>query len=194
MRGGLGPAEGFGLLIPVREPAHDGTLQARAAIEAAAANRLRGDQAEPALEQVEPRGAGRSEVQMKARMSGPPLSNHRMFMGPVVVVDQMQLTSQIAVGQRFQEGDDLQVGMALEATPVDFAAGHLQRGEQAGRAVASVIVGRAGRQPGPHRQRRLGPVERLNLRLFVHAEHHARASPDRARRYRPVWRQTAGRG
>ncbi len=55
--GGFGPAEGFGIFVPVGQEAGDGLLQARDAVEAAAANGLRGDQAEPALDQVEPRGS-----------------------------------------------------------------------------------------------------------------------------------------
>jgi len=56
--GGLCPSEGFSLLIPVSKPAHDGALEPAHALEAAAANRLVGDQGEPALDQIEPRRAG----------------------------------------------------------------------------------------------------------------------------------------
>ena len=119
----------------------------------------------------EPRGASRGEVQMKARMGGQPLFDCGMLVSAVVVADQMQLQLGIALGQRLQEGDELGVPMAPVATPVDLAAGHLQRGEQTGGAVAQVIMGHAGGQPGPHRQHRLGAVKRLNLRLLVHAQH-----------------------
>ena len=70
LMGGFGPAEGFGGFVPVGQEAGDGLLQARDAVEAAAANGLRAYQAEPALDQVEPRGAGRGEVQMEARVRG----------------------------------------------------------------------------------------------------------------------------
>src|SRR5229473_2602152 len=73
LMGGFGPAEGFGIFVPVGQEAGDGLLQARDAVEAAATNGLRGDQAEPALDQVEPRGAGRGEVQMEARVRDQPL-------------------------------------------------------------------------------------------------------------------------
>jgi Transposase len=171
LMGGFGPAEGFGIFVPVGQEAGDGLLQARDAVEAAAANGLRGDQAEPALDQVEPRGAGRGEVQMEARVRDQPLFDRGMLVGSVVVADQMQLQLGIALGQRLQEDDELGVPMAPVATPMDLAAGHLQRSEQAGGAVAQVIMGHADGQPGPHRQRRLGAVKRLNLRLFVHAQH-----------------------
>src|SRR6202790_5063764 len=78
LMGGFGPAEGFGIFVPVCQKAGDGLLQARDAVEAAPANWLRGDQAEPALAQVEPRGAGRGEVQMEARVRGQPLCDRGM--------------------------------------------------------------------------------------------------------------------
>jgi len=43
LMGGFGPAEGSGGLVPVGQEAGDGLLQARDAVEAAAANGLRGD-------------------------------------------------------------------------------------------------------------------------------------------------------
>jgi hypothetical protein len=52
-----------------------------------------------------------------------------------------------------------------------FAVGDLQGGEQAGGAVASVVVGHARRQSRPHRERRLGVVKRLNSRFLIHAQH-----------------------
>ena len=87
LMGGFGPAEGFGIFVPVGQEAGNGLLQARDAVEAAAANGLRGDQAEPALDQVEPRGAGRGEVQMEARVRGQPLFDCGMLVGSVVVAD-----------------------------------------------------------------------------------------------------------
>src|SRR5207244_4816166 len=97
LMGGFGPAEGFGIFVPVGQEAGDGLLQSRDAVEAAAANGLRGDQAEPALDQVEPRGAGRGEVQMEARVRDQPLCDRWMLVGSVVVADQMQLQLGIAL-------------------------------------------------------------------------------------------------
>jgi DNA-binding winged helix-turn-helix (wHTH) protein len=50
LKGGFGPVEGFGVFVPVGQEAGDGLLQARDTVKAAAANRLRADQAEPALD------------------------------------------------------------------------------------------------------------------------------------------------
>ena len=52
-----------------------------------------------------------------------------------------------------------------------FPGRDLQRREQAGGAVADVVVGGLLRQPGPHRQHRRGAVQRLHLRFLVDADH-----------------------
>ena len=87
------------ILIPVGQPAHDHALEAADAVEAAAANGLAGNQREPALDQVQPRDAGRSEVQFKARMSSKPLQDRGMLMGSVVVTDLIQVAPGIAASQ-----------------------------------------------------------------------------------------------
>jgi hypothetical protein len=61
--------------------------------------------------------------------------------------------------------------VALVQRPDDFAAGDVQCGEQRGRAGAFVVMRRALRNPGQHRQDRRGPVERLDLRLLIDAQH-----------------------
>src|SRR5512146_2962499 len=84
--------EEFGILVPVSAPADDGLSQAPGAVEAAAPDGLAGNRREPALDQVEPRRAGRSEVEVEARMGGQPSFDRRMLVGAVVVVaDEVQL-------------------------------------------------------------------------------------------------------
>ena len=60
--------------------------------------------------------------------------------------------------------------MAWHAVADDQARLHVECGEQRGRAVALVIVGHGRRAPLLQRQPGLGPVERLDLRLFIHAQ------------------------
>ncbi|SDZ20394.1 hypothetical protein SAMN05660209_05019 [Geodermatophilus africanus] len=50
--------------------------------------------------------------------------------------------------------------------------GHLQRREQRRGAVSDVVEAGRLRVPGPDRQHRRGPLQGLQLRLFIHAEHH----------------------
>ncbi len=54
------------------------------------------------------------------------------------------------------------------AAPMDPTAGDLQGSEQTGGAVAHVVMAHAGGQTRPLR---LGAIERLDLRLFLNAEH-----------------------
>jgi hypothetical protein len=57
------------------------------------------------------------------------------------------------------------------AAPVHLAAGQLQRGKQAGSAVALVVVSHLGRDAWTQRRQRCGAIKRLDLGLFVHAQH-----------------------
>ncbi len=50
-----------------------------------------------------------------------------------------------------QELEELLMPVLAIAAADHFARGHIERGEQAGRAVADVVMGRFLRQPGPHR-------------------------------------------
>jgi hypothetical protein len=70
---GLGPSQGLGILVPVLEEARNRPLQLGDAVETAAPDGLLADHAEPTLDQVQPRGAGRGEVEMEARMRTQPL-------------------------------------------------------------------------------------------------------------------------
>src|SRR5215467_9059297 len=169
--GRLSPVKGFGVVVPMAEPVHDGGFETADAIEAAAANSLAGDDCEPAFNQVQPRCAAWGEVQMNAEMGGQPLVYGKMLVGSVVVANEMQLPFGVTARQRFQESNELNMGMAREAASMHLAAGDLQRCEQAGGAVAGVVVAHAGWQSRPHRQRRLGAVKRLNLRFFIHTQH-----------------------
>ena len=60
--GGFGPYDGFGIVVMNLQVAPDRGLEFVGAAEGAAANSLRGQRREPALDQVEPRGAGGGEV------------------------------------------------------------------------------------------------------------------------------------
>ena len=60
--------------------------------------------------------------------------------------------------------------MATMAFADDPPCRHIQRGEQRRRPVPNVVVRTGFDVPGSHRQQRLRPIERLNLRLFVDAK------------------------
>ena len=111
----------------------------------------------------------------KRGFRGQPLVHLGVFVGGVVVHDQVDLGAVAGVGvgpgQVFQEAQELLVAVPVLADPGDLAGGDLERGEQGGGAVADVVVGALLGMAGLHRQHLLGPVQRLDLRLLVHTEH-----------------------
>ena len=70
-----------------------------------------------------------------------------------------------------KEREEVDRGVARTGLHGDLAGRYVERGEQAGRAVALVVVGVALDLAGSERQHRLGPVERLDLGLLVDAQH-----------------------
>jgi hypothetical protein len=72
---------------------------------------------------------------------------------------------------------ELLCAVARHAFPDDQTRLDVQRSEERGGAMALAIMGHGGGSPLLERQARPGPVQRLDLRLLVDAEH-----------YRPVWR------
>jgi hypothetical protein len=54
------------------------------------------DEAEPALHEVEPGGAGGSEVQLEAGMLGEPGADRGVFVGAIVVADEVDLPSPVS--------------------------------------------------------------------------------------------------
>src|SRR6266702_455700 len=89
--GSLGPHKRAWVLIPGLAPRPDVSLQGLNALVDAALQRLGGQLAEPPLDQVEPRRAGRDEVQLEAGMGGQPPLDGVGFVGGIVVADQMGL-------------------------------------------------------------------------------------------------------
>ena len=129
------------------------------------------DLSEPSLDQVEPRTAGGREMQDKARMIGQPGFDVLVVVRPVIVNHQMEveIAWELAIEQA-KELEELLVTVASETLPDNPAVKHAHRGEECGRSVALVVVGHRAAPSLLHGQSSLGPVERLNLALFVNAQ------------------------
>ena len=95
MRGSLCPDEGFWVFVPSLGVQDDGPLEGGNAGEGSSANGFLGDSGKPALNQVEPGGAGGCEMEMEPRVLGQPGPDGRMFVRAVVVADQMDLTAPV---------------------------------------------------------------------------------------------------
>ena len=99
--------------------------------------------------------------------------NIGVLVGGVVVQDDAQPHPGMGFGDQFEKGQELDVGVTRVAgVSGDLAGGDLQRGEQAGRAVADVIMGLLLGNALAQRQNRLGPIQRLDLGFFVDTDHH----------------------
>ena len=96
---------------------------------------------EPALDQVEPTGRSGREVQMEAGALGQPVANQLGFMGAVVVQNQMHLQlCRHVVLDSVEEEAKLPGAMPAVRLADDLAGLGIQRGEQAGGAVALVVM------------------------------------------------------
>ena len=94
-----------------------------------------------------------------------------MLVGGVVVDHDVQFAPRVGLGDLLEEPQELLVAVPVVAGVDHLAGGDLECGEQGGGAVPDVVVGAAG-AARPQRQHRRGPVQRLDLGLLVHAEHH----------------------
>src|SRR5258708_567055 len=128
---------------------------------------------EPRLDGVEPRSTGGGEVKLDAWMFGEKRLDPGCRVGTAVVEDQMEVESArhrgVDVGQEFSE---LLGGMARSDPSQDLTGGDVEGGVETCGPVARVVVSTALDLARPQRQARLCSIQGLNLRLFVHREHH----------------------
>ena len=127
---------------------------------------------EPALDEIEPGCAGRGEVKIETRMGRQPGPHGRMFMGAVVVQNEVEVQ---ATGKGAVELAKKLQNRLMPMPPValadDLTGQHVQCSEQGRRAVALVVMCERPTAALLHREPGLGPVQRLNLTLLVHTQH-----------------------
>lgn len=126
------------------------------------------EKAEEAFELVDPGRAGRGEVDMESGMTCVAGADGGRFVGAGVVQDEVNFQVRRRLGvDALEEPPELHSAVA----PVELAdhatARHLQRCEKSGRAVADVVVRALLGHAEAHRQNRLRPVQRPDLRLLV---------------------------
>jgi hypothetical protein len=166
------PDERLGLKVVVGEEAVDGGLEIDDALEDPSFEPPLGEDGEEALDGVQPTGGGGREVEGPPGMAAEPRDDLGVFVRAVIVEDDVDgLVGRDLALDGIEEADELLMAVSLHAAPDDLAFEDIEGGEQGGRAV-TLIVMRHG--PGAallHRQAGLGTVERLDLGLFVDAEH-----------------------
>ena len=109
---------------------------------------------------------------MEARPLGQPGADRLRFVSAVVVEDQVHVQFRSDVPfDGVEEVAELAGAMPLLGLADDLAGPGVERGEEAGGAVALVVVGAPLDLAGSHRQQRRGAIERLDLALLVHTEY-----------------------
>ena len=140
--------------------------------ETAFANRLLGDEAEPTFDLIEPGRVGRSVVDLEAGPLRQPESYLGVFVGGIVVDDQMDIkASRYGLIDAFEKLKKFLMTVACLALRQDGAGGDVESGKQGGGAMANVVVGHSFDVSKSHGQHGLGPVEGLNLRLLIDRQH-----------------------
>jgi hypothetical protein len=95
-----------------------------------------------------------------------------MLMSGVVVDDQVNRElSRYGGVDRFEERQEFLMAMTCLALRQDLPVGNVEGGKERGGAVPLIVVGDAIDVAKPHRQNRLGALERLNLAFFIDAQH-----------------------
>ena len=111
-------------------------------------------------------------MQLKARSARQPRAHLRVLVGAVVVDDEMHVERAWNLGlEMAQEREELLMAMARLALSEDLAVGHVEGGKQGGCAMAVVVVRHPLEVTQAHRQHGLRALERLDLALFVNAQH-----------------------
>jgi len=170
--GGFAPDEGLRLGVVLEQVVVDCAFEIVDAGVAAAADALCRDLGEEALDEVQPGRAGGCEVQLEPGMLLQPGLHLGRLVGGVVVENQMYVARCLhGPVDAAQKAEELPGAVAWHAFPDDQARFDVQCGEEHGCAMVLVVVGHRGRPPILERQIRLRPIERLDLRLLIDAEH-----------------------
>ena len=104
-------------------------------------------------------------MDVNPRVRRQPFPDLDALVSGVVVHHQVQLTVGIGPGQVLEECQEFLVAMPVLTQPGDLPGRDLQRRKQGGGAVPEVVMGPLLGVTGLHRQRLLGPVQGLHLRL-----------------------------
>src|SRR5450755_1351237 len=127
---------------------------------------------EKALHHIEPRSAGWSEVEMKPGVAPLPGLDFVMFMGGVVVADDVDLlVFRGAFANQVQEADPFLMAVFFHAGSNDFAVRRIHGGKERGGPVALIVMRQGLATPLLERQARLRSIQCLDLALLIARKH-----------------------
>ena len=140
--GGSGPPERAMMEVVIGDIGIDFLYQFSDAAQGAALNCLLSDEPQPALDLIEPTRVGGRGAEVIAGVAREPGLDLGMFVGAVVVRDQMDVQAgrKVAV-EVIKKGQKFLVAMARFAHGQHFAIEPVERREQGGGAVTIIIVG-----------------------------------------------------
>ena len=164
------PDKGLWIFVVVLDEIADGVFQFVGRAMHSSVELLFGQQSKPAFNKVEPACRGRCEVQVETWSFYQPVPNQLRFVSAVVVQDQVYVQLRRYVSfNRVDEVAKLDGTMAALGLADQRAGFGVQSGEQAGSAVAGVVVRAAFDLAGTHGQKRCGSVQGLYLAFFIDA-------------------------
>ena len=139
----FGPAQRFGVGVPVGCPLFDDVVEVGDAGERAVLEGFAGEDREPAFDEVRPAGAGGREVEVPAALAGlgEPFADGLGLVGGQVVQDDVdvEMARRSAVDV-FEEREHVVSGVPFAGRGVHLAGGDVERGEQVDGAVAAVVM------------------------------------------------------
>jgi hypothetical protein len=141
-------------------------------VEVRHAQRLFAENAEEAFHLIEPRRAGRGVVEADQRVGDEPGAHGRGAMGRGIVENDVQLAAWVRPHDFRHEGKEVSRGMPSAEPMRDVASRDFEGGVQIDDPVALVVVRVPHGASGTQRERPLGPLQRLDRRLLVHAQDH----------------------
>ena len=143
------------------------------AAEGATTDGLAGDNAESSLDLVEPGGAHRGKVEVDMLILFQPGLHVRSSVGGQVVQHHMNVLASMRLHGFLEKRQEILTVTSLLALTEDLTSPHIQCREQIRCAVPTVVVSAFLSGVQLDRQHRLSPVQRLDLRLLVHRQHHS---------------------
>src|SRR3979411_2131472 len=150
------------------DEAIDGGLQVDDRDEDTALQSPLGEFCEEAFDGVEPRTRRWREMECEALVSIEPSTHMGMLVGGVVVEDHMHgFAGRHFCLDRIEEADKLLMTMALHIASNHGSVEHVDGSKQRGGAVALGDVGNSSSMSRLQGKPRLGPIESLNLALFI---------------------------
>ena len=166
----------------------DGLDQFAYASKRATSNSFRGNRDEPALDLLDPRGAGRGEVEVVSRMVEEPLPRRWVPVGTAAVQDKMNFEPAVHASlQPLREAEELPVTIC-SASPSNFSSASARFKSAASVSACECADTRirlrpsaSSRRPGPQHPR---PLRRCES--YAPLQHQAPDSPSKgSRRLRP---------